>query len=158
MPLRTLADCDDVFERNLVNEITGQGWSVVHAVRPPGPSTIPNVAYTVGLWSGWQHPECLVFGLSPERGQALLSLICREIKSGQKFTVQSDYPGLIEGLNCRFHSVSQCHHREYLGYCRWFYRGDSFTAAQLLWPDTQGIFPDQTGFDPALSGHQLILT
>lgn len=148
MPTRTSLDCDDVFEKNLVREIEGQGWSVVHSTD----RTL--LAYTVGLSARWDHPECLVFGLHPEKSQALLRLVCEEVKKGSKFGCAQSYPGLVEEYSCRFQVLSPQFYREYLGYCRWYYRGDRFQAVQLMWPDLQGNFPDEASFDPHLMAHQ----
>ena len=37
--------------------------------------------------------------------------------------------------------MEQRHYREYLGYARWFYRGDDFPALQCVWPDSGHRYP-----------------
>src|SRR5580704_1956101 len=43
-------------------------------------------------------------------------------------------------------SVDKRHYREYLGWSRWFYGGDSFPCFQLICPDRANLFPWDDGF------------
>ena len=128
-PVRELQDCDDLFERHLVQAIGQKGFSVVHQ---------PGYCYTVGLHHSWKHPELIVFGLPAQRGQALLEHAAAEVQQGQALQPDS----LAEEYALRFLPVKLEHHREYLQYNRWFYRGDSFQAWQLVWPDADHHFPE----------------
>ena len=48
---------------------------------------------------------------------------------------------LLEGYLCEFLRVPASTYREFFGYARWFYKGDSFEALQCVWPDRHGRFP-----------------
>ena len=128
-PVRQLQDCDDLFEKHLVEEVAQKGFSVVHQ---------PGSCYTVGLWKTHQHPELIVFGLPAERGQKLLEQAAAHLplQLGEETTQLTDeYP-------LRPTEVKMEHHREFLSYNRWFYRGDHFQSWQLIWPDPDHRFPD----------------
>lgn len=45
-----------------------------------------------------------------------------------------------------FVPVAPRHHREYLGYARWLYRGATFPVLQLVWPDNSSVFPWEVGY------------
>lgn len=140
--VRTEKDCDDLFERKLVNEIEGRGFSVVHE---------PEWCYTVGLWLHKQQPERILFGLPADRAQALLELAAE----------RQELDGLISDLTeqhpLRVLPVQPSHYRQYLPYARWFYRGEGFQARQLVWPDREGRWPDQPDFDPRWASVQPLL-
>jgi len=128
-PVRQLQDCDDLFEKRLVLEVAEKGFSVVHQ---------PGYCYTVGVWKTHQHPELIVFGLPAERGQQLL------IEAVQQLPLQLDVEvgSLTHEYSLRPQPVKLEHHREFLSYNRWYYRGDGFQAWQLTWPDAEHRFPD----------------
>lgn len=141
-PVRTLHDCEDLFERHLCQEVQDQGFSTVHQ---------PGWCYTVGLWKSWQHPELIVFGLPAQRGQVLLQMAARRVAAGQK--LEGVLPDLAEEYALEVQGVDPLHYRDYLPYARWFYRGPHFEAAQLLWPDPDHRLPSDPRFQPHL--HEL---
>ena len=56
--------------------------------------------------------------------------------------------------------VAKAYYAEHFGWNRWFYAGDDFPCLQLIWPDRNGVFPWEKGFDetfredqPDLSEH-----
>ncbi len=128
-PVRQLQDCDDLFEKRLVLEVAEKGFSVVHQ---------PGSCYTVGLWKTHQHPELIVFGLPPERGQQLL----QDAAGRLPLQLHQETDALTEEYRLRTETVKLEHHREFLSYNRWFYRGDHFQAWQLTWPDPDHRFPE----------------
>ena len=132
-PVRALSDCDDLFEKRLIQDIDQNGFSVVHQ---------PGSCYTVGLWNRHRHPELIVFGLPADRGQQLLHQAVHEIQDGRPLSDAAPIRTLTEEYSLRAVPVKVEHHREYLSYNRWFYRGDHFQSWQLIWPDADHNFPD----------------
>lgn len=130
-PVRGLDSCDDLFEKRIVNEIQQRGWTTVHQA---------GYCYTVGLWQNSQHPELIVFGLPAERAQQLLHNAAVEVSGGAVLT--TPLQALTESYALQVNPVLPLHHREFLAYNRWYYRGDGFQAVQLVWPD-----PDERFFD-----------
>lgn len=128
-PLRELHDCEDLFEQRLVTEISEKSFSVVHQ---------PGSCYTVGLWKSHQHPELIVFGLPAERGQRLLEQAVAHLP----LELNQETTQLTDEYCLRPSAVKREHHREFLSYNRWFYRGDHFQAWQLTWPDPDHRFPE----------------
>jgi hypothetical protein len=128
---RQLDHCEDLFEKRLVAEIEQKGWSIVHQA---------GSCYTVGLWRTARHPELIVFGLPAERAQLLLEQAAAEVASGM--ILCNPVEGLTQDYPLQIHPVLPGYHKEYLAYNRWYYRGDGFHAAQLVWPD-----PDRRFFD-----------
>lgn len=139
-PPRQIQDCEDLFERRLVQAIEQRGFGLVHQ---------PGHCYTVGLWKTYNHPELIIFSLPAERAQLLLEQAVEKIGQGQQ--IATFVAHLAVGYALRVESVQARHHREFLSYNRWFYRGDDFQACQLVWPDADHNFPDH----PAYRGHEL---
>lgn len=134
-PVRQIQDCEDLFERRLVQAIEQKGFSLVHQA---------GHCYTVGLWKTYNHPELIIFSLPAQRAQFLLEQAVREIEQGRTLT---EFAGnLADGYALRAEPVLPLHHREFLSYNRWFYRGDGFEALQLVWPDADHNFPDHPGY------------
>ena len=50
--------------------------------------------------------------------------------------------------------VSKRHYRTYLGWSRWFYRGNNFPCLQLIWSDRTGVFPWQLGASQEFANSQ----
>jgi hypothetical protein len=67
------------------------------------------------------------------------------------------YSNFIEGFDVTFKIVSQNKYKEYLGWARWLYKGNNFSAYQLIFPSISGKWPwdsdapnDYTWFIPPL--------
>jgi hypothetical protein len=144
-PVRQEKDCDDLFEQRLVQQVAEQGFQTVHQ---------PNSCYTVGLWHSHRHPELIIFGLPTERAHHLLGEAARQVIEGQHWNLNQDITTLTQEHPLRLQPVAECHHRDYLSYNRWFYRGDGFRAWQLVWPDPDGHFPGHPEFLPHLQSVQ----
>lgn len=157
-PCRALSDCEDLFEQKIVSNVEGNGWFVAHCpktdlpLRPDHLSEVPecDIAYTIGLWESFLHPEVVVLGLPPEKSQALLTYVANSISERRRFDKQASFEGVLEDYRCRLEFIKPEKHRAYLPYARWFYRGDGFKAMQLCWPDSQGHYPSDPAFEQRL--------
>jgi hypothetical protein len=54
--------------------------------------------------------------------------------------------------------VARKFYADHLGWSRWFYAGDDFPCLQIVWPDREGLFPWEDGFDQTFKGKQIDLT
>lgn len=65
---------------------------------------------------------------------------------------------IIEGDDVRFRPVREREsYAEHVGCALWFYDGTWFPLLQLVWPDRQGRFPDEAGFDESFRKGQPLL-
>ncbi len=137
--------------------IKQHGWLVIGIAdaRPP-------FAYTVGLWGAYQHPEIILVGpYPPEQGKAILNIIGDRVKAGERLEVGRPYDGIIEHklqmaqLQMVFLEVDQQILHEYFGAALAHYNC-RFPALQAVWPDPQGRFPWEQGYQLA-SGARLPL-
>jgi len=93
-----------------------------------------------------------------ERAIALLNDMGQQIKGGRVYAESQRYADLVHSYETRMDKINPRHHKEYLGFCRWFYRGDGFSALQVVWPDPQYRFPDEPDFESRLRPAQPLLS
>ena len=118
------------------------------------------MAYTVGLWKSWRHPELLVAGHNMDDSEAILSAYAEAVRNGQRFSGDSvdddqfNRPVVFlriaatasdEPLSDRF---AVAHALDETG---------EFEALQVVTPDDAGRFPWNEGCDPAVVQRQPVL-
>ncbi|MCA8942318.1 MAG: DUF4262 domain-containing protein [Planctomycetes bacterium] len=120
----------------LREQIAAEGWSVlVHGGDVP-------VAYTVGLFETFEHPEIVVVGLPPETAHDLLEECGEDVRSGTAFANGASNRDLLTDHEVRFHSVTdRSVVDEVLLHAREHYGDRAFPVLQLVWPDERGRFP-----------------
>jgi len=138
-------ELDDT-DRELLDHVRTYGW---HVVAVPDDEVGPGYVFSVGLHHTFGHPEVVVFGLGTEMLYELINKVGAAVRDGFRFEPGHRHDGLLEGHPCIFQPVAPALCTEYLGTADWFY-GAPYPALQLVWPDEQGRFPWEVGFDPAL--------
>lgn len=145
----------DPHERFIHEAIERYGWSV-QLIR--GDEQGPAFAYTIGLFKSFGAPELIIFGLREEVMQAALNTVADAAKAGEKLGPRQRRSDVLEGVEVELREVrSKAAYRNYLGYARWFYRGDDFPVLQVVYPDIEGRFPGTAGVSPTLAEQQPLL-
>ena len=152
---RSLPDEDwelrDHLEDAVRANIADFGWHVM-LVRADAEG--PGFAYSIGLYESFGQPEILIVGLGTETMHWMINEIGGRLKQGERVEAEGRIDWLLEGHDCAMRQVAPAHYRDYLGYARWYYRGDGFPVLQCAWPDKAGRFPWEPAFDPALRDRQ----
>jgi hypothetical protein len=138
-------DIDD-FLRRQQQIIDTVGWAVMHVLPEEDPDTSTAFAYTVGL-TAHDYPELLIAGLPTEIAHALLNdLAGRVYDQAQRFTHGQRISDLIAGYDAII--VDGAPSDDLLpGVAIARYRRDRIRLQQVLWPDPQGRFPFDAGYD-----------
>lgn len=144
----------DAHDRSFLDHIRTSGWAGTAVGGGPGPA----FSYSTGMWFTAQQPEHIILGFSPEIAHAVLWNAYREGTKGSPLEVGRPTDALFEEIPVYVFDVDQERYREFLGWSIWFYRGIEFPTRQLVWPDKQGVFPWQEGFDESMRGFQIDLT
>lgn len=76
------------------------------------------------------------------------------MESGTKLTVDTPMTDVLEGYDVVLKPILKEHFEGYLGWSRWFYRGDNFEAWQILFPDKSGLFPWDKEASPEFKSYQ----
>lgn len=113
-----------------------------------GDETEPAFAYTIGLLRQ-DRPELVVVGVDPRIGHGILNSaaaldqpleVGREydkVVVGYKVRIAEPSPEVIEAM-----TLSQSYNAQ-------FGEGTPFRALQIVWPDPQGRYPGDPGYDAA---------
>jgi hypothetical protein len=81
-----------------------------------------------------------------------------QVRSGEKLGHLDESGDVLDGYNVAFRTVERRHYPDYLGYARWFYRGDYFPALQCVWPDPRHRYPWHPETTPDLTRRQPVLS
>jgi hypothetical protein len=141
----------------ILDQIARVGWYHVHV---QGEGDTPNFAFSMGYYANFLQPEVIVFGFPPAIAQQFLNITAvRFAGAKQAYEMYTPYDDIAEGGKIAFIPVDRSHYPAYFGYAGWFYdsiRAD-FPAIQLVWPDKQGLFPWDEGYDQAYFALQPVL-
>lgn len=153
----TFREPDDAGDEKLLADIHQHGW---HVVGVPDDEKGPGFCFTVGIYLRTLQPEILMMGVPIEPTHQVLNTIAEYLMAGGTITPDMRYPDFVDEREVLFRPMHQTQFHEYLGCANWFYRpsGTPFPALQCIWPDLQGRFPHEEGFDSRFVGRQIDLS
>ena len=142
----------------IADGVAKNGWFVVN-YEPTGGSSDPDemFSYTVGLaqTAGW--PEIIVFGLDPERSLALLGDLLQQCwKHKHRPTAGMTITGILPDAPIKLIAFDADAPR-YFHFADWYARHASVNRParlQLIWPDRDGLLPDDSRCDAAVGAKQ----
>lgn len=140
-------------EKNVVAQIRKHGWFSHNVFAEPGHK---GFHYTTGFCVNAAFPELLIFSL--KFSHDIFWDIFNELKAGRTFPIGRPIPDILGNVDVMLLPISTRQYRDYLGWNRWFYRGDNFSCLQLVYPDRANVFPWQPKFDAAWRDRQDDLT
>ena len=148
---------DDEVDVKMLADIRKHGW---HVVGIPDDEEEPGFAFTVGVFLRTLQPEILMMGAALEPSHRVLNAVAAYLMSGGTIVPGQRYGEFVDGRQVLFSSIHPTQFHEYLGCANWFYRplGSPFPAFQCIWPDLQGRFPHEAGFDTRFAGKQIDLS
>jgi hypothetical protein len=151
LPPETLDEAEQSFCRN----IRQHGWLRTAALAEAGK---PGFSYTTGFALNAQQPELMIFSTDDAVAHEMFWVLYRRAQSGRALAVGRRTSDVFSNLPAYAFPVAPGQHAAYLGWSRWFYRGDGFPCLQIVWPDRAGLFPWEPGFDEAFASDQVDLT
>ena len=153
--LDTPASALDEHEQNFVADVREHGW---FRTAVSGDNTSPIFSFTTGFWLNADHPELLLFSMKGETAHDIFWDLYRDAKADRPLIIGARTPDVFSNAPAYAFPVAKRFYAEYLGWSRWFYGNDNFPCLQIVWPDREGTFPWETGFDPAFADSQPDLT
>ena len=145
----------DEHEQNFVSNVREHGWFRTNVF---GEEALPGFSYITGFWLSAQTPEIIVFSMKAQIAHDLLWDMFRDGRAGVKYPVAMRTNQIFANAPAYLFPVAKNRYREHLGWSRWFYGGDDFPCLQLVWPDRDGLFPWEQGFDESFRQDQQDLT
>jgi hypothetical protein len=112
--------------------------------------------YSVGLSETCNHPELCIVGMRQDQAHSILWSAVNLIKDGTVLEPDTYVDKIIERWPIAILEVSDIHGHDYpLSMAVDFY--GEVPANQLVWPDMEGRFPWQDGFDERYREQQVLL-
>jgi Domain of unknown function (DUF4262) len=134
----------DIHEKDFVAKIREHGWFCTHVFEE---DDLPSFTYSTGFFLKFGKPEILIFSTKQENAHQIIWNIYRDLEDGKDLPVNQMSTGIMKNLPVAVFSVAEKHYREHFGWSMWFYGGEPFPAAQIVWPDRSGNFPWERSFD-----------
>jgi hypothetical protein len=137
-------------DKRILSVVDEHGWMVM-SVAPRVDSDDPQewFSYTIGLTKTFGWPEIITFGLAGKVAHPVLNdsvdeLRRRDLRPAPGILLKDVLVGFDAKLIAPFPMASH-----YMGSAIWFSRYYGLVVpppvVQLVWPDKQGVFPDEPG-------------
>jgi Domain of unknown function (DUF4262) len=128
----------DLGEKKVLADISEYGWHVTNIIEDNG---CPPWSFTIGLFETWNHPEFIVIGRSRATSYEMLKTLADDIELNRPPDLTDPDGQLLLGMKCRFIEVLPRYYSDYVGFANWFYRKRQFPLYQIIWPNSEGIYP-----------------
>ena len=142
-------------DEDIRRSVEEHGW---HAIAVPESERAPELLYTIGLVSSWNHPELIVFGLPARTAHSVVSSLIDRIREHESFEKTGVHPDLLGDLPLLIRPVHPSQLETYFGYAMGYYRlvgrPDALRAVQIFWPDRDGVLPNVVKCDPLVAAAQ----
>jgi len=145
----------DEGETEFVRKIREFGW---HRTTVLADDEHAGFVYTTGFWVNLGAPEFILFSLKSEIAGAVLHDVYKDARDGRRLPLGVRLDDVFGNAPAYVFEVDRAHYAEHLGWSRWFYGNDGFPCHQLIWPDREGRFPWELGFDEVFRADQPDLT
>lgn len=145
----------DRSEREFVAKVRESGFFSTSVV---GDDEGPGFSFTTGFWVSARQPELIMFSVKHEIAHDVFWDLFRDAKAKKAIPLGRKTDQLFANLPAYAFPVAKRFYADHLGRSRWFYGGDGFPCIQIVWPDREGVFPWEPGFDPEFADDQPDLT
>ena len=126
-------------EQRILDDIEQFGCHVTSVFDPD--QAEPSFSYSIGLTKSLGIPEVIVVGVRPELGHALINLYMDRARSGESFSLGIPYPGFLTGFSVYFRQVIEENRKAFMLSANWLYNGTDYSALQIVYPTTDGVWP-----------------
>jgi len=99
-------------------------------------------------------------GIPFEPSGRVLNAIGDYLMAGGEIDPERKYSEFVDDREVIFRRIAARHYRDYLGCAIWFYKHHllDFPALRCIWPDLDGRFPFEPGFDQRFASRQTDLS
>jgi hypothetical protein len=131
-------DARDERERIVLHNVAEFGWHCVNIIEDDGH---PPWSFTIGIYETYDFPELIVIGRSRATAHHILDTIANALDKNDRLDLTTPHLSLLPGITCRFLEVHTRYYQDYVGFARWFYRKRHFPLYQIIWPNSDGLYP-----------------
>ena len=145
---------DDDFDTKVIDDVTSHGFHII-GISENGDFDSAEYGFTVGCYYSFGIPEAVLHGM---RYQPMKNLLWSYVSWARNhLPIQSPMiTDDLANLPIMLRTVHPTWHGPLLGYANWFYKdlGSVYPCVQVAWPDEEGIFDTELGFDEKLRSIQ----
>nr|WP_221375163.1 DUF4262 domain-containing protein [Actinoplanes polyasparticus] len=128
-------------ERRNSRLVREYGWGVTGVLG----TTMPDWAYSIGLWHSYGSVEVCLLGLPQQRAMLAVNEVGALVRDGLTLTPDLTLAGVIEEGELVLAPVHDSWYEHLFGAAIDYYQRPPFPMAQLLWPDEAGRYPGDSG-------------
>jgi hypothetical protein len=132
------------YEKDLLDKVEKFGCMVLHVKDPHEPR--PTFSYTIGCADTRQTPEFITCGLSVEAALQALDHAVDVAAEGIDL-LHGRHIEFLGSAVVEFRPVAQKWAKALMLSTCWFHGNSDFVALQLVYPDLEGRFPEDEGFN-----------
>lgn len=132
---------EESFERTLSN-IEDYGWAAMMITG----ETWSRFAYTVGAYDALGIPELIVVGLTEKTAHIAMDLAIKAMQSGIDLT-KGRHSDIVDEVGVEFRTVSREWYEHVMYRTHWYYGGEAVPVLQIVYPDLDGYFQWDNGFN-----------
>jgi len=103
-------------------------------------------AYTIGLFDVFGFPELVTVGLATDVAHAALGYAVEAMQNGVDHS-EGSHPDIVGNVGVVFRPVSREWYEKTMYRTDWYYDGAEIPALQLIYPDLEGRFQWEEGFN-----------
>lgn len=144
----------DKSESKLLDDIERFGWGVMHIREDP---CVPGWAFTVGVFDTLGQAEIIVTGLKEDLAHSVLNDVAGRLRNGARISDSSRESGVLADVEVEFRTLDRKWVTQAMGWAKWFYGSDQFPVMQCVYPDLDGRFPWDNGFNESWRSRQPLL-
>ncbi|WP_400191076.1 DUF4262 domain-containing protein [Hymenobacter sp. B81] len=129
------------YHKKVDDNINKSGYHITYV------SGEPAFCYSTGVYRSFGIPEIFISALPPNLSGELVTNYINKFKDADQVPVNQ----LLDDLSDRFPvyliAVDPADLEEYVLSSQRFYGSQNYTYVQLIYPDTQGYFPHEQGYE-----------
>lgn len=128
-------------DKRVALDVEQYGCHVISVFDPD--EQLPTFSYSVGIQRTSGVPEAIIIGVRASLGHSVINEYNDQVRKGVRFERGKQYSGFLEGFNIYVEPAKAKLLAEYTLGCDRFYKGESFSVVQLIYPTTTGVWPWQ---------------
>jgi hypothetical protein len=135
----------DASDRKLMADVKEHGW---HVLIVGADARTDGWVYSIGMWHTLRSPELVMAGLPADSEHRLINDIGTRVRQGEQLDPAVPLQDLLtSGRSLAVRPVHKTWYAPLFGYAMWFAQRPPQPFLQVVWPDKQGRFPWDDGFD-----------
>lgn len=132
-------------DANTISKIEEYGHFVLTVASKAGREL--NYTYTIGIYDTCGKPDLITAALHHEVAHSCMNEAAKRLRAGVDLA-QGRHSDLFGNADCEFRPVDPKWIGHLMNWANWYYGGTDYPVLQVVYPDLDGRFPEDEGFNP----------